>query len=54
VLAHHWLDELTSSESLAAREGKTERWIRRTMSLAFLSRPLSKRRSTVDCLAALG
>jgi hypothetical protein len=24
-------------ESLAAREGKTERWIRRTISLAFLS-----------------
>jgi hypothetical protein len=40
--AHHWLDELTTSrdqtiESLAAREGKTERWIRRTISLAFLS-----------------
>jgi hypothetical protein len=39
--AHHWLDELTTSpnlniESLAAREGKTERWIRRTISLAFL------------------
>ncbi len=38
---HHWLDELTTSphltiESLAAREGKTERWIRRTISLAFL------------------
>jgi site-specific DNA recombinase len=42
VLAHHWFDELTRSpnqtiESLAAREGKTERWIRRTISLAFLS-----------------
>jgi site-specific DNA recombinase len=39
--AHCWLDELTTSpnltiESLAAREGKTERWIRRTISLAFL------------------
>jgi hypothetical protein len=39
--AHHWLDELSTSpnlniESLAAREGKTERWIRRTISLAFL------------------
>jgi len=39
--AHHWLDELTTAphltiESLAAREGKTERWIRRTISLAFL------------------
>jgi site-specific DNA recombinase len=38
--AHHCLDELTTSrdqtiESLAAREGKTERWIRRTISLAF-------------------
>jgi hypothetical protein len=57
--AHRWLDELTTShnqtiESLAAREGKTERWIRRTLSLAFLCPPLSKRRSTVDCLAALG
>ncbi len=40
--AHHWLDELTTSPNLtikllAAREGKTERWIRRTISLAFLS-----------------
>ena len=39
--AHHWLDELTTIpnqtiELLAAREGKTERWIRRTISLAFL------------------
>jgi site-specific DNA recombinase len=39
--AHHWLDDLTRSpnqtiEALAAREGKTERWIRRTLSLAFL------------------
>jgi site-specific DNA recombinase len=39
--AHRWLDELTNGpnqpiESLAAREGKTERWIRRTISLAFL------------------
>jgi hypothetical protein len=39
--AHHWLDELTTSPNLtigllAAREGKTERWIRRTLSLAFL------------------
>ena len=39
--AHRWLDELTTSanqtiETLAAREGKTERWIRRTLSLAFL------------------
>jgi hypothetical protein len=47
VLAHHWLDELTRSpnqtiESLAAREGKTERWIRRTISLAFLSPALVK------------
>jgi hypothetical protein len=29
-------------ESLAAREGKTERWIRRTISLAFLSPALVK------------
>ena len=57
--AHHWLDELTTSpnqtiELLAAREGKTERWMRRTISLAFLCPPSSKRRPTVDCLAALG
>ena len=45
--AHHWLDELITSpnqtiESLAAREGKTERWIRRTISLVFLSPTLAK------------
>ena len=45
--AHHWLDELTTGpnltiESLAAREGKTERWIRRTISLAFLCPALVK------------
>jgi site-specific DNA recombinase len=45
--AHRWLDELTTGphrtiESLAAREGKTERWIRRTISLAFLSPALVK------------
>jgi site-specific DNA recombinase len=45
--AHRWLDQLTRSpnqtiESLAAREGKTERWIRRTVSLAFLSPALVK------------
>jgi hypothetical protein len=39
--AHRSLDELTTSPnlnigSLAAREGKTERWIRLTISLAFL------------------
>src|SRR5579863_5327292 len=39
--AHRWLDELITSphltiESLAAREGKTERWIPRTISVAFL------------------
>jgi hypothetical protein len=38
--AHRWLDELTTSPnlnigSLAAREGKTERWIPLTISLAF-------------------
>jgi hypothetical protein len=38
--AHRWLDDLTTSanqtvEALAVREGKTERWIRRTLSLAF-------------------
>jgi site-specific DNA recombinase len=45
--AHRWLDELTTVpnlniESLAAREGKTERWIRRTISLAFLCPTLVK------------
>ena len=45
--AQRWLDELTTSphltiELLAAREGKTERWIRRTISLAFLSPALVK------------
>ena len=45
--AHHWLDELTTSPDLtigshAAREGKTERWIRRTISLAFLCPALVK------------
>jgi site-specific DNA recombinase len=45
--AHRWLDELTAShnlriESLAARDGKTERWIRRTISLAFLCPALVK------------
>jgi site-specific DNA recombinase len=45
--AHRWLDELTTSpnqtmESLAVREGKTERWIRRTISLAFLCPALVK------------
>jgi site-specific DNA recombinase len=45
--AHRWLDELTTRpnqtiQSLAAREGKTERWIRRTISLAFLCPALVK------------
>ena len=45
--ADRWLDELTTSpsltiESLAAREGKTERWIRRMISLAFLCPGLVK------------
>jgi site-specific DNA recombinase len=45
--AHRWLDELTTSPnlnigSLAARDGKTERWIRRTISLAFLCPALVK------------
>jgi site-specific DNA recombinase len=43
--AHRWLDELThdanqSSEKLAAREGKTERSIRMTLSLAFVAPPI--------------
>jgi site-specific DNA recombinase len=45
--AHLWLDELTTNsnqtvESLAARQGKTERSIRMTLSLAFLSPTLTK------------
>jgi site-specific DNA recombinase len=40
--AHRWLDELLSDprqtlESLALREGKTDRSIRMTLSLAFLA-----------------
>jgi site-specific DNA recombinase len=45
--ANRWLDELTKDprgtiESIAAREKKTERSIRMTMSLAFLSPALVK------------
>ena len=45
--AHRWLDELTSDssltiESIAAREKRTERSIRMTMSVAFLSPALVK------------
>jgi site-specific DNA recombinase len=45
--AHRWLDELLSGppdtiESIAAREGKSERSIRMTLSLAFLSPDLVK------------
>ncbi len=45
--AHRWLDELTTGssrtiESIAARESKTERSIRKTMSLALLSPALVK------------
>ena len=57
--AHHWLDELIAGphltiELLAAREGKTERWIRRTICSPSFPPPSSQRRSTVDCLAASG
>ena len=43
--AHRWLDELTRDsgrtiESLAAREGKSERSIRMTLSLAFTAPPI--------------
>jgi hypothetical protein len=43
--AHRWLDELTINrdqtiEAIATREGQTERWVRRTLSLAFLCPPL--------------
>ena len=45
--AHRWLDELLSEplqtlESLALREGKTERSIRMTLSLAFLAPDIVK------------
>jgi len=45
--AHRWLDDLTTSpnqtiEALAAREGKTQRSIRMTLSLAFLCPTLVK------------
>ena len=45
--AHRWLDELLSDprqtlESLASREGKTERSIRMTLSLAFLAPDIGK------------
>ena len=45
--AHRWLDELQSDpcqtlESLASREGKTERSIRMTLSLAFLAPEIVK------------
>ena len=45
--AHRWLDELLSDpfqtlEALATREGRTERSIRMTLSLAFLAPDLVK------------
>jgi len=45
--AHRWLNELMTDssqtiESLAAREGKTERSIRMTLSLVFVAPPLVK------------
>jgi site-specific DNA recombinase len=45
--AHRWLDELLAGpqqtiEAIAAREGKTERSIRMTLSLAFLAPDLVK------------
>jgi site-specific DNA recombinase len=45
--AHRWLDELLSDprltlESLASREGKTERSIRLTLSLAFVAPEIVK------------
>ena len=45
--AHRWLDELLSDprqtlESLAMREGKTERSLRMTLSLAFLAPDIVK------------
>ena len=45
--AHRWLDELLSDprqtlETLASREGRTERSIRMTVSLAFLAPDIVK------------
>ena len=45
--SHRWLDELLSDpdrtlESLALREGKTDRSIRMTLSLAFLAPDIAK------------
>ena len=45
--AHRWLDELLAEprqtvEAIASREGKTERSIRMTLSLAFLAPDLVK------------
>jgi site-specific DNA recombinase len=55
--AHRWLDELTTNsnqsvELLAAREGKTERSIRMTLSLAFLAPALA--RAAIDGRLPLG
>jgi site-specific DNA recombinase len=55
--AHRWLDELTTNsnqsvELLAAREGKTERSIRLTLSLAFLAPALA--RAAIDGRLPLG
>jgi hypothetical protein len=49
--AHRWLHELTANpdqtiEAVATREGQTERWTRRTLSLAFLCPALAK--ATID------
>ena len=57
--AHRWLEELTTDadqtiEALAAREGKTQRSVRMTLSLASFLRPLRRRRLTDVCPAALG
>ena len=43
--AHRWLDELTrhtdqTTATIAAREGKTERSIRMTLSLALVAPPI--------------
>ena len=56
--ARRWLDELLSDlrltlESLASREGKSERSIRMTLSLAFLAPEIVKRQSKDGCRAGL-
>jgi site-specific DNA recombinase len=54
--AHRWLDDLIMDPNqtialIAAKEGKSERSIRMTLSLAFIAPPSSSRRSRDVCHA---